>query len=318
MEFVKAGSFIIHMHLYEMTLKSFLHKKKKNGEVYWLIKGIVNGVHFLHSLGVCHRDLKTENILLDISNEQVKICDFGLGRFAVDTPSTVRIVSPPYRPPEILTTKKTVAVDMYKVDSWSLGCILYEILNKKFLFSPFKSDARQFKNIMDTLADNEWIEKIQSPNTERYCKIIKNCVVVDPKSRMNINQIVEELGITVKHYSYEEVVAPIYFKKFTIERWNKLKLALKDFASTKNLSSTTLKLAKKYMQFYLNKHSLLEEYENLFYRACYYLAIRVNETYFPHMNDVYGKEYSTNDINEMEMEIIRCCEGNMWMIHLKS
>ena len=32
MEFVKAGSFIIHMHLYEMTLKSFLHKKKRKME----------------------------------------------------------------------------------------------------------------------------------------------------------------------------------------------------------------------------------------------------------------------------------------------
>ena len=36
-----------------------------------------------------------------------------------------------------------------------------------------------------------------------------------------------------------------------------------DFAAAKNLSPTTLKLAKKYMQCYLNKHSLQEEYENL-------------------------------------------------------
>ena len=41
---------------------------------------LLRGVHYLHSAHIIHRDLKPANILLNTSNCQLKICDFGLAR----------------------------------------------------------------------------------------------------------------------------------------------------------------------------------------------------------------------------------------------
>ena len=42
------------------------------------MKQLVNGVQYLHSMGVCHRDIKPENLLLDEAGRILKIADFGV------------------------------------------------------------------------------------------------------------------------------------------------------------------------------------------------------------------------------------------------
>jgi len=100
-----------------------------------------------------HRDLKPGNILIN-SKCVVKICDFGLARtvpveeeirtsninkfgkkflsiFQTETEKerlSPRILSRPYRCPEVLLMQKTYD---YKVDMWSLGCVLGELIRYK-------------------------------------------------------------------------------------------------------------------------------------------------------------------------------------------
>ena len=144
LEINHCDSILIYMPLYETNLRNFLIQRKKFKSC-WIIEGIVKGLQFLHSINICHRDLKTENILLSIADKNIKLCDFGLCRFSTNSESTLKIVSPPYRPPEILINKNIGCVDMYKIDVWSLGCIIYEIFNRTYLFTPYKSDNRQLK-----------------------------------------------------------------------------------------------------------------------------------------------------------------------------
>ncbi|XP_046884213.1 testis-specific serine/threonine-protein kinase 6 [Hypomesus transpacificus] len=84
---------------------------------------IVSAVDYLHENNIVHRDLKCENVLLTIDN-QVKITDFGFGRFSAGYPelSNTYCGSAAYAPPEVLLG---VPYDPKKYDVWSLGVILY-------------------------------------------------------------------------------------------------------------------------------------------------------------------------------------------------
>lgn len=87
---------------------------------------IVSGVSYLHQHGIVHRDLKCENILLTADN-QVRLTDFGFGRFATGYPdlSQTYCGSAAYAPPEVLLG---VPYDPKKYDVWSLGVILYVMI----------------------------------------------------------------------------------------------------------------------------------------------------------------------------------------------
>jgi cyclin-dependent kinase len=110
--------------------------------MYQLLKGVAH----MHKLGVMHRDLKPQNMLVDESKEHplLKTADLGLGRhFSVPIKSyTHEIVTLWYRAPEVLLgcTHYAPAVDM-----WSVGCMFAELVRKvsrgldshtSFLFPP--------------------------------------------------------------------------------------------------------------------------------------------------------------------------------------
>ncbi|XP_020529339.1 serine/threonine-protein kinase ATG1t [Amborella trichopoda] len=87
-----------------------------------------SGLNVLHALHVIHRDLKQENILLSAldSDAVLKIADFGLSRVLVPGNHVETVCgSPPYMAPEVMLFQKYDE----KVDMWSIGVILFELLN---------------------------------------------------------------------------------------------------------------------------------------------------------------------------------------------
>lgn len=86
---------------------------------------IISGVDYLHQLGIVHRDMKPENLLLD-HNGQIKLVDFGLSNTFKDNETlTTACGSPCYAAPEMISG------DPYhgaKVDIWSCGVILFAMV----------------------------------------------------------------------------------------------------------------------------------------------------------------------------------------------
>lgn len=128
-------------------------------------KQILEGVHYLHSRGVVHRDLKLDNILLhgDKETGDVKIADFGLsalvqvGAFGYDLRDSTKRKSykklhdrwgtPQMFAPELIDVSlallpRGLCLYIYtqgaygpQADLWSCGCILYELLSGEAAFT---------------------------------------------------------------------------------------------------------------------------------------------------------------------------------------
>ena len=119
-------------------LKSFIRKKEKlkEEEVIVIAKQVCEGLAEAHRLGVVHRDLKPQNIMIDKDGD-TKVMDFGIAR-SVEAPgvtqSGVMIGTPDYMSPEQAEGEEADQ----RSDIYALGVILYEMVTGSV---PFKGDT---------------------------------------------------------------------------------------------------------------------------------------------------------------------------------
>ena len=79
----------------------------------------------IHALGICHRDIKPQNLLVNPENQQLKLCDFGSAKALVrGEPNVSYICSRYYRAPELIfgSTDYSTAIDI-----WSEGEFVFVI-----------------------------------------------------------------------------------------------------------------------------------------------------------------------------------------------
>ncbi|XP_062841697.1 pre-mRNA processing factor 4Bb [Trichomycterus rosablanca] len=98
----------------------------------------------LKRCNILHADIKPDNILVNESKTILKLCDFGSASHVADNDITPYLVSRFYRAPEIIIGKPYD----YGIDTWSVGCTLYELYTGKILF-PGSSNNHMIKLAMD-------------------------------------------------------------------------------------------------------------------------------------------------------------------------
>jgi len=109
---------------------------------------LLQGISYCHSHRVLHRDLKPQNLLVNL-NGLLKLADFGLARaFGIPIRSyTHEVVTLWYKAPEVLLGTKFYTTS---VDIWSIGCIFAEMLKGRALF-PGDSEIDQLFRIFRTM-----------------------------------------------------------------------------------------------------------------------------------------------------------------------
>ncbi|KAK4273310.1 hypothetical protein QN277_021737 [Acacia crassicarpa] len=128
---------------------------------------ICRALAYIHnSIGVCHRDIKPQNLLVNPHTHQLKLCDFGSAKVLVKgEPNISYICSRYYRAPELIfgATEYTTAIDI-----WSAGCVLGELLLGQPLF-PGESGVDQLVEIIKVLGTPTREEiKCMNPNYTEY------------------------------------------------------------------------------------------------------------------------------------------------------
>jgi serine/threonine protein kinase len=102
----------------------------------------------IHGMGICHRDIKPQNLLVDPETLTLKLCDFGSAKVLVQGEANVAyICSRYYRAPELIfgSTNYSTAIDV-----WSMGCVIAELLLGSPIF-PGASAVDQLVEIIKVL-----------------------------------------------------------------------------------------------------------------------------------------------------------------------
>ncbi|XP_055331167.1 glycogen synthase kinase-3-like isoform X2 [Paramacrobiotus metropolitanus] len=120
---------------------------------------------YIHNLGICHRDIKPQNLLLDPETAVLKLCDFGSAKHLVrGEPNVSYICSRYYRAPELIFGANDY---MCMIDIWSAGCVMAELMLGQPIF-PGDSGVDQLVEIIKVLGtpSREQIREMNPNYTE--------------------------------------------------------------------------------------------------------------------------------------------------------
>ena len=105
-------------------------------------------IKYIHSIGITHRDIKPQNILVDQKTNKIKLCDFGSAKKLIQgQKSLAYICSRYYRAPELIFGSTNYDS---QIDVWSMGCVISELVLGRPLF-PGSSPSDQLVEIIKIL-----------------------------------------------------------------------------------------------------------------------------------------------------------------------
>lgn len=151
--------------------------------------GIAVGMAACHKNKVTHRDLKPANVLLD-SQMYPKICDFGMSKvYDHQTDHTVvNIGSPLWTPPEVFAEIRDH--DPQKVDVYSYGMILYEMVTGRKPFPPTITEFDLKKRVMN--GERPTWNGLSVDVDDDVKDLIERCLDHDPNRRPTFKELINE------------------------------------------------------------------------------------------------------------------------------
>ena len=155
---------------------------------------ILKGLQAIHNSGICHRDLKMQNILVD-DNFNPKICDFGFGAKIIGEDGSGRlnefIGTPNYAAPEIFLHRP---YDGVKVDIFSMGVVLLNLVTCRMGFVQATRLDKYYRCIMAKKYNMYWnlVSDMIGNVSEDLKNLYIKMVTFTPEQRPSIDDIFQD------------------------------------------------------------------------------------------------------------------------------
>ena len=311
MEYIKYG-----------TLSRWMKERRKikEEEASLILASVLSAVEYMHSMHICHRDIKPENIMFSEENNlsSIKIIDFGLSaqhfNYLANNDYCGTVI---YMAPEQIEKK----LYHYSVDIWSIGILMFMLLNggrhpfyqkndkREDFIRKIKNGKLNFINKLSFMAKNlnqklcevnpswrysahlamkhPWITR--NPNDE--IPLTFNEILNRNNSKKNLNQIIM-ISIFLNYYKKKEV---------------KSKENNKDKYKDENFFNNILFRNKKNKLFYINK-----KYIN----KCKIISEKEKEKYLK-QKEKYLEVVSTDEEDSIEKKQTINSTNNIKRLSLK-
>jgi len=186
------------------NLAKILRDKKwaiENDHVRKMALRTCQGMSYLHSRRIIHRDLKCANLLVD-QDWNVKVSDFGISQILGKDREPPVMGTVAWMPPEVLSKGPFT----FKSDVYSFGICLWEMTTR---------DA-PFRKMPQTLIISEVVQFQKRPDTTKYnistefLNMIESCWKTDVEERPNFDQLV----LYFSSMSFPETFSPTPYYSF--------------------------------------------------------------------------------------------------------
>jgi formylglycine-generating enzyme required for sulfatase activity/tRNA A-37 threonylcarbamoyl transferase component Bud32 len=168
-------------------LKTYLKKNPEHTDK--LLIDVLKGLSYLHKHGMAHRDLKPQNILIKMVDEEPvsKITDFGISKLidSEDANSSALLGTIEYMAPEQFNPKRYGVNGRIttNLDLWSFGLLIYEVICHRSLFGS-RSAGISAEQVMSNILSDAPLEKAEAL-PPKYKKIVMRCLVKSAVDRVH-------------------------------------------------------------------------------------------------------------------------------------
>lgn len=152
-----------------------LYPKFTISDIQYYFTQLLIALDYSHSMGIIHRDVKPQNIMIDPLTKKLRLIDWGLAEFyhsGMDY--NVRVASRYHKGPELLVNLQQYD---YSLDLWSVGCMLAAIIFKKEPFFRGDSNNDQLVQIAKVLGTKDllnYVNKYGIKLSDEYDSILGN------------------------------------------------------------------------------------------------------------------------------------------------
>jgi len=154
---------LIFEHVQNVDFKHFLRQIQDYDCRFYMYE-ILRGLDYCHSMGIMHRDVKPQNIVINHDRRLVRIIDWGLAEFYHPNQDyNVRVASRYFKGPELLVGYQYYD---YSLDMWSLGCMLASMIFQQDPFFRGHDNYDQLVRIARVLGTEKLDEYIKKYNIE--------------------------------------------------------------------------------------------------------------------------------------------------------